>query len=234
MRQWSKLAISLTVAAATSTASTANACSDRATLLLLDASASMRGTIGLGQTRFDLARQAAADFADRYPSDGYLALRFYGSASHVMPDECRDTSLAVPFALAIHSRGAIKLALAGAQARGVTPIAFALNQAMSDFAEHDFDRVIILVSDGIESCRGDPCATAKVLGAKGFVVHTVGFLVDGPARRELECIARESGGRYFDVKTPVELPDKLVEVLAPCSPVAFRVREPSHVARRRG
>jgi Ca-activated chloride channel family protein len=228
MRYCSRLGISLAVVAATLLSSTAQACSDRATLLLLDASSSMRGTIGPGQTRFDAARQAVAELVDRYPSDGYLALRLYGAASHVLPDECRDTSLVVPFALAVESRAAIKLALAAAQARGVTPIAYALNEAVADFKPHDLDKVIVLVSDGIESCHGDPCATAKDLAAKGFVIHTVGFLVDGRARGELECIAAESGGRYFDVRTPVDLPEKLAEALTPCRAIAFLLPEPAY------
>ena len=41
----------------------------------------------------------------------------------------------------------------------------------------------MLVSDGKETCQGDPLVAAKALAAKGITVHTVGFVVDTAARR---------------------------------------------------
>jgi Ca-activated chloride channel family protein len=213
--------MAMTMVAATATPTGAGPCADRAALLILDASYSMLGLVGTSdQNRFDLARAAVASFVDRYPPYGYLALRLYGSESHALRNNCQDTILVVPFAPARENHAAIKLALATAHARGVTPIAYALEQAVADFGGTGLEKVIVAVSDGIESCNGDPCATAADLTRQGFVIHTVGFLVDRPARLALQCIASVSGGRYFDVRDPFDLPDRLAQAFDPC-PVAF-------------
>jgi Ca-activated chloride channel family protein len=223
----SRLAISVTLAAALTAPGVAQACSERAMLLLIDASVSMRTPVGVDNlTRFEVARAAVGDFVDRYPPSAYLALRFYGAVPPGTADECRDSNLSVPFAPANTNRGPIKQALAGAFPRGFTPIAYALGEAVADFAQLDVDKVIVLVSDGIESCGGAPCAAAEQLAAKGFVINSIGFLVDDRARRELECVAKVSGGQYIDVRRPTELHDGLEETLNSCAPIALRGRDP--------
>ncbi len=83
-----------------------------------------------------------------------------------------------------------------AKAQGYTPIAFSLQQAAGDFSADAKERVIVLVSDGKETCQGDPVVVAKALAAKGITVHAVGFLVDTAARGQLQNIARITGGTF--------------------------------------
>jgi hypothetical protein len=78
------------------------------------------------------------------------------------------------------------------------------------------ERVIVLISDGKETCEGDPCAMAKALGAEGFTIHTVGFVVDSAARMQLQCMARVTGGTYFEAPTGPELPSLLEEAFNAC------------------
>ena len=52
------------------------------------------------------------------------------------------------------------------------------------------------MSDGKETCKGDPVLAAKALAAKGITVHTVGFIVDTAARGQLQHIAQVTGGTY--------------------------------------
>jgi hypothetical protein len=75
------------------------------------------------------------------------------------------------------------------------------------------EHVIVLISDGKETCEGDPCAAARALaqGQAKVVIHTVGFGVDSAARGQLECIAHASGGRYFDASGAAELSTALAE-----------------------
>ena len=73
-------------------------------------------------------------------------------------------------------------------------------QAAQDFgAPSDEERALILVSDGIETCGGDPLATVRDLAAKGFKVkvHTIGFNVDAAARAQLEAISSATGGEVL-------------------------------------
>jgi len=230
MRFYGRFATAMTAALAGPLMAVAEACvpPDRAALLILDASYSMRrGVARTGTNRFNLARQAVAAVVNLFPPEGYLALRFYGSESQSIREDCLDTKLAVPFAPAAENRDAILLALADAHARGLTPIAYALQQAVSDFPGGDLDKLIIVVSDGIEACAGDPCGAAIELGALGFTIHTVGFVVNRSARAQLQCIAAVTGGTYFDVPVAVQLPDKLKEAFSAC-PIAFLREEWEH------
>ena len=93
----------------------------------------------------------------------------------------------------------------------------------------------MLVSDGKETCQGDPVVAAKALAAKGITVHTVGFIVDTAARGQLQAIARATGGTYFDAPVGPELPDTLKSALNACkkrSSRCRRSRSPASCARR--
>jgi Ca-activated chloride channel family protein len=184
-------------------------------MLILDASESMTRYAGSAITRFNVARKAVQAALDLFPDDGQIALRFYGSQAPVNAGLCDDTVLAVPFAPAAQNRAAVSKALTLARARGKTPIAYTLEQAARDFPENT-TRTIILVSDGRESCGGDPCATAAALAKQGFVINTVGFQADRPGRFELQCIANTTGGQYFNAPVALQLTNKVLEALGVC------------------
>ena len=102
--------------------------------------------------------------------------------------------------------------VAAMQPKGMTPITEALRQAAGQLSKPDRPATIILVSDGIETCKGDPCALAKELAAKGskLVIHTVGFGVNDAAARQLQCIAQAGGGNYYSANDRVSLSKALV------------------------
>jgi len=196
----------------------AQACNtaDRSLLLVLDASGSMNAKLPNGETRIDVARRAVKGVASFIPPEARLSLRLYGAQSPRAKKNCQDTNLAVPFSPAGQSGSAITATVDGVTAQGYTPIAFSLDQAINDFPPDAKERVIVVVSDGKETCQGDPCATAKALAAKGVVIHTVGFVVDTAARAQLQCIARATGGSYFDAPVGPELPDMLKSAFGVC------------------
>jgi hypothetical protein len=72
------------------------------------------------------------------------------------------------------------------------------------------------VSDGKETCKGDPVIAAKALAGQKITVHTVGFVVDTAARGQLQTIARITGGSYFDAPVGPELPDTLKKAFEAC------------------
>jgi Ca-activated chloride channel family protein len=214
--------VTLALAIAMPLGSAAEACtlSSRAVLLLLDASYSMLNRVAGGTTRFGSARNSISAVVDLLPNDGMVALRFYGSQTPAQRQDCMDSVLAVPFAPVAVNRAPIALALATAHARGVTPIAYSLTEAVKDFLPNkDLERTIILVSDGGESCEGNPCAIAAAMHAEGFVINTVGFMIAGLARAQLRCIAANSGGEYFDVSVAATLSDNLRQAFGEC-PIA--------------
>ncbi len=197
--------------------------SDRDALLILDSSDSMLRYSGTAITRFNVAKKAIQAALELFPDDGQIGLRLYGSQNVVQRGVCTDSILAVPFAPAAKNRTMITAALAAARARGKTPIGYALEQAASDFPK-DATRTIILVSDGRESCSGEPCAVAARLAGEGFVINTVGFQVDRTGRNQLECIASVTGGQYFNAPAAVQLTNQLLQALGVCAVAGNGIR----------
>ena len=179
--------------------------------IVLDVSGSMRSSLG-SQVKIDAAKSAIRQTVAGLPEGSVVALRYYGHrvAQERKDESCRDTELVVQFQPLDKTR--FLSALDQAVPRGQTPIAYSLQQAAQDFgAPSDEERAMILVSDGIETCGGDPLATVRDLTAKGFKVkvHTIGFDVDPAARAQLEAISSATGGEYFDARSASALADTL-------------------------
>jgi hypothetical protein len=189
---------------------------NRSVLLILDSSGSMNAKLPNGETRIAVAQRAIKGVAGFIPAKAQVSLRLYGAQSPAREKNCQDTNLAVPFAAAEANGGAITSAIDITKAQGYTPIALSLQQAATDFSADAKERVIVLVSDGKETCQGDPLIAAKALAAKGITVHTVGFVVDTAARGQLQAIARATGGSYFDAPVGPELPETLKSALNAC------------------
>jgi hypothetical protein len=189
---------------------------DRSVLLILDSSGSMNAKLPNGETRIEVAKRATKGVAGFVPAQAQISLRMYGAQSSARQKNCQDTHVAVPFAPAQTSSAAIAAAADGVKAQGYTPIAYSLEQAANDFPSDAKERVIVLVSDGKETCQGDPVLAAKALAGKRVTVHTVGFIVDTAARGQLQNIARITGGTYFDAPVGPELPDTLKKAFEVC------------------
>ena len=201
-----------------STVASAQTCNtaERSVLLILDASGSMNAKLPNGETRIAVAQRATKGVAGFVPAQSQLSLRMYGAQSPASRKNCEDTHLAVPFGAASANADAIATQASAVKAQGYTPIAFALEQAANDFPADAKERIIVLVSDGKETCKGDPVLAAKALAGKGITVHTVGFIVDTAARGQLQNIASITGGTYFDAPVGPELPDTLKSAFAAC------------------
>jgi hypothetical protein len=176
----------------------------------------MNAKLPNGEARIVVAQRAVKGVVSLLPAGAQLSLRMYGAQSPASQKNCQDSNLAVPFGPASGSIGTITTAVDATKAQGYTPIAFSLAQAGNDFPPDAKDPVIVLVSDGKETCQGDPVVAAKSLAAKGITVHTVGFVVDTAARGQLQAIARATGGTYFDAPIGPELPDTLKSALNAC------------------
>lgn len=179
--------------------------------IVLDVSGSMRASAG-GTTKIEAARQAVRITVDALDVSSNVALRLYGHRLPADPKEasCSDTELVIPFGPLDRQR--FISAVQAAQPHGQTPLAYALEQAAADFGDApDGTAAVILVSDGEETCGGDPAAVACALAARGLelTVHTVGFDVDPAARAQLQAIASCTGGEYRDARNAAELGESL-------------------------
>ncbi|MGW2472233.1 vWA domain-containing protein [Streptomyces sp. NPDC001665] len=169
-------------------------------VMVLDSSGSMGDDDGTGRTRMESARAAVSTVVDGLPDGFPTGLRVYGADR---PQGCTDTRLVRP--VRALDRGALKRAVEGVRPRGDTPIGLSLRKAAEDLPEPADGaigtRTILLVSDGEDNCGAPaPCEVAERLGGEGLGlrIDTVGFQVKGPAREQLECIARAGNGRYYD------------------------------------
>jgi hypothetical protein len=189
----------------------------RSVVIVLDASGSMNTRLPEGPTRMEAAKAAVTDLAGKLAPDARVALRVYGHQSSPQQKNCKDSALVVPFGPAAGNKAAIVEQVRGVTARGYTPINYSLQLAAKDLAgEASAERVVLLVSDGKETCEGDPCATAKALtdaDAK-LAVHVVGFGVDEVTRSQLMCIARNARGSYFDAASAGQLASVLGKAAA--------------------
>jgi Ca-activated chloride channel family protein len=186
---------------------------------ILDASNSMNEPLPDGQKKIDAAKTVLANLIDNIYSetkDTNVGLRIYGANFDGKQEKkvaCLDSVLAVP--LAPMDAQLLKGKIAGTKAAGFTPIAHSLELAAKDFKKGENDKNhIVLVSDGIETCGGDPVAVAKKLIAEGFKVriYTIGFAVDEEAKAQLKGIAEATGGKYFDAKDAAGLKESLEEI----------------------
>lgn len=187
---------------------------DRAVEIVVDASRSMWGQIE-GKAKMSIAKDILRDVSYWFEEDLDLALRAYGSNSPSDSNDCADSRLLVPFAE--YNRESIRAAITGLKPLGQTPIAFALQQAAADFALQANDRAVVLVTDGIESCSGDPAWAARELGERGIVVHVIGFGLGNAADEDansLRAIAGASGGHYVTAGSADELQAALTRTVA--------------------
>ena len=179
-------------------------------LFLLDASGSMYAEWE-GQMRMDVAKSMLIDLVDSLRADTNLelALRVYGHQYHRRFKNCQDTKLEVAFAASNHNQIIGKLRTI--QPSGVTPIAYSLEQAANDFTvDPDYRNVVIILTDGIESCDGDPCAVSLALQAKNIFLKpfVIGLGMEKDFEKEFACV-----GQYYDAKDVNEFRQVLNKIL---------------------
>jgi len=187
---------------------------DRAVEIVVDASRSMWGRMD-GEPKMAVAKGILQDVSYWFPEDLDLALRAYGSTSPSDSNDCADSALLVPFA--DENREPIRQAIAGLRPLGQTPIAYALNQAARDFGSRQDDRALVLVTDGIESCGGDPVQAARELREQGIKVHLIGFGMASAADEDtasLQAVADASGGRYVTAGSAAALKEAFEQTVA--------------------
>lgn len=175
-------------------------------LFVFDASQSMYGTWGSGK-KINIARNYLIQIIDSLEQmdNIQMALRVYGHQSPIPPQDCSDTKLEVPFSPG--NEGQIRQKLRYLIPRGTTPIAYSLELAANDFPPCENCRnIIILITDGVEACDGDPCQASLNLQKKGIVLKpfVIGIGIDPNFEKTFECV-----GQF--INTPNE--EKFKEVL---------------------
>ena len=178
-------------------------------VLVLDSSGSMKQRVG-GARKIDIAKQALRTVIGGLPDDARVGLRVYGATveNRGDPGACTDSQLVVP--IGTGNRPALRDEIAKYRPYGETPISYSLQQAAGDLGRTG-RRTVVLVSDGEETCRADPCQTAAALAKRGIDLRfdVIGLRVSGSARNQLRCIADKGHGTYYDADNAAQIEDSL-------------------------
>ncbi|MGQ1908604.1 vWA domain-containing protein [Marinifilum sp. RC60d5] len=167
-------------------------------LFIFDASQSMNGYWDKSK-KIDIARKFLIRMVDSLEceSNVEMALRVYGHQSVVPPQDCNDTKLEVPFMS--NNAGKIRQTLRFLVPKGTTPIAHSLELAANDFPANKpgVRNVVILITDGVEACDGDPCEVSLKLQKAGIFLKPfiIGIGLDVNFKSSFECI-----GNYLQVE----------------------------------
>jgi Ca-activated chloride channel family protein len=169
-------------------------------VFILDASGSMWGQVE-GKAKITIAKEVLTDLIRNLPEDAVVGLVAYG---HRRKGDCNDVEELVPLS-PIDKDKLIKI-VQTLNPKGKTPITLSVQKTAEKIMHLEDETTIILVSDGKETCEGDPCALVKELKAAGikFVMHVIGFDVTEEERAQLECMADAGGGAYHTAKTAAD------------------------------
>lgn len=183
--------------------------SENNVLFILDSSGSMAGQVS-GQPKMQVAKQAVSNYIDQMSASFNVGLVVYGhrGSNSAVDKTASCAGIETLYPLSKVDKEAFKQKVASFQPTGWTPIADSLQKAKNEvFVGREKDNnSIILVSDGIETCGGDPCGMARQLASLGIspVIDVIGFDVDAQAQVQLQCVARVTNGQYFDARTVEE------------------------------
>ena len=186
-------------------------------ILVFDGSASMDEiSFETGpNTRIVEARQAMRRAMPGIAPYRRVGLLIYGPGPK---DACDNIELR--FAPRDDAAGPVIEAVETLRPNGLTPLTVAVGQAAEVLGYRRRPGVVVLVTDGNETCGGRPCALARELRASAhdLTVHVIGFraVVDffswnnpeqdpHTATTVARCLADETGGLFVTTETVDEL-----------------------------
>ncbi len=167
---------------------------DSNVVIVVDASGSMWGQIN-GEAKITGAKRVLGNVIDAWNPTDRLGLIAYG---HRREGDCADIETVLPLGPFDAARAAS--AIASLTPLGKTPLTDAVRLAAANLDIENRSGSVILITDGLETCSGDPCALGKELAARGidFQAHVIGFGIENEDTAALQCLAHETGGRYQD------------------------------------
>lgn len=183
-------------------------------IVILDASGSMWAQID-GKPKLEIARESLRTVLQSVPAEAEIGFMAYG---HREKGSCEDIELIVPPQAG--SASAISAAADSLKFLGKTPLTAAVKQAAEALKYTEDKATVVLITDGLETCGGDPCALGKELEASGvdFTADVVGFGLTADEGKQIACLAENTGGKYIQASDEKALQDALVETVAAPAP----------------
>lgn len=181
--------------------------------VIFDASGSMGQALPAGESRIDAAIRALETLIGEVLPDGApFALRAFG---HVAPSSC-ETRLDLPLSPLDREVALEVVRSIEPKLLSQTAIGDSLALVADDLADADGPRTVILITDGEESCGGDPASAAAGLRASGDVaIAIVSLALEPESLAVFEGLAEEIGASYVDVTSHEALTQAITEALVP-------------------
>lgn len=194
-------------------------CNDDA-MIVFDASGSMSGNQVLGipnsRARIDEVRSALAQVLPSATKYRRVGLVTYG------PGPYNQCNVKLEFKPTPNAEDLIMNAVNGLVPAGKTPLTQGVEQAAEALNFRSKPGVVVVVTDGEETCGRSPCELAKKLHltADQLTVHVIGFRYDGfswtgegNSVMNLMCLAEENNGLYIKANSEDELVEALEKTL---------------------
>jgi len=172
------------------------------------------------QQRMEAARRAALAVLEALPRQAIVRLYSFG---RVDPTRVQDTvcKVAEVGRFANADRPRLQQGLRGLQPdAGGTPLAQSIAQAAGSSKNRPAGRpgFVVIITDGLESCRGDPCAAAAAARAAdpGLTIT----VIDIAGNPQVSCLAEATGGRLFKAEAGGDAGKLIAEAFRPPPPRA--------------
>ncbi|MCM3576020.1 VWA domain-containing protein [Mesobacillus subterraneus] len=185
----------------------------------IDSSGSMNGQVS-GGVKMDLAKNAVKKFAAGFPDNTPITLRTYGhkGTGNDKDKQLSCSSTEVMYETNTYNEQNFSAALNKFKPSGWTPIAASIKAGYDDLktkAAENTENILYVVSDGIETCDGDPVEEARKLANSDLKVkvNIIGFNVDDEGQRQLKAAAEAGNGQYYTVNSKVELENTLNKLM---------------------
>lgn len=152
-----------------------------------------KATIGDPPTRMSAAKEAASSVVRRTPRDMNIGL--------VVLDDCPSAQSRGYFTPS--QRGNLQGLIQSMQPKSGTPLGNAIAQAGQMLDGVNRASLMVVISDGQESCGTNPCVEAKRLAQSkpNLTINVVDIMGSGAGN----CVAAATGGRVFTAKSVKEL-----------------------------
>ncbi|MCB1313360.1 MAG: VWA domain-containing protein [Sedimentitalea sp.] len=189
------------------------------TVVVFDASGSMWNRIEGDLSRIEVARDVVGNyFIDRDPEAPYAVVAY----GHQRKGDCGDIEVVTPMGL--HDGAGQANRIVELIPQGMTPLTDALQVARDQIPPTAEAADIVLITDGLENCGGDPCALAARFAAEGIDMraHVVGFGMAEGEIGALSCLPDQTGGLLLEASTGAELAAALTQI-TPDNPVSDTV-----------
>jgi Ca-activated chloride channel homolog len=204
-------------------------------MIVFDASGSMAGSLAEGMAakirRIDEVRKALAQALPQVTHFRRMGLITYG------PGPYQQCNVELKLRPTPNAAQRILDDVSTLNPAGKTPLATAVRQAAEVLDFRAEPGVVVLLTDGEETCNGAPCALGKMLRAEGLqlTVHVIGFRMTdfwtgAQSALDVKCLAEETGGLYIAAESQEDLVEAFQKTLG--CPMMSRLSQPLSSLRR--